>query len=95
MPIGESHKEYAETLCERLKESDVRANLMVDNTLNYRIRQAQTQKVPYMLVVGDREVETSTVSIRLRSGEAMEPQSVDVVVAMIKHNVDQRGIGLT
>jgi len=95
LPIGESHKEYAETLCERLKESDVRANLMVDNTLNYRIRQAQTQKVPYMLVVGDREVETSTVSIRLRSGEGMEPQSLDAVVAMIKHNVEQRALGLT
>ena len=83
LPIGESHQEYAEALCERLKESEVRASIMADNTLNYRIRQAQTQKVPYMIVAGDREVDTSTVSIRLRSGDSLDPLSVDDAVAMV------------
>ena len=67
LPIGESHQEYAQALCDKLIANDVRATMMVDNTLNYRIRQAQTQKVPYMFVLGDREVETSTVSIPCRS----------------------------
>ena len=92
LPIGESHQEYAEALCERLKESEVRASIMADNTLNYRIRQAQTQKVPYMLVCGDREVETSTVSIRLRSGDSMDPLSVDDAVAMVRGKIADKAL---
>ena len=52
-------------------------------TLNKRIRQAQKQKVPYMLIAGDREVEESQVSIRLRSGENLDPQAANDAVAMI------------
>ena len=94
LPIGESHQEYAQSLCDRLTASDIRAHMMVDNTLNYRIRQAQTQKVPYMFVAGDREVETSTVSIRLRSGEGMDPLSIDGAVTMLCQRVADRSAEL-
>ena len=90
LPIGESHQEFARQVGERLTADDVRAEVMADNTLNYRIRQAQTQKVPYMLVAGDREVESSTVSIRLRSGESVDPMSVDAAVAIIRERIDTR-----
>jgi len=46
-------------------------------TVNLKIRQAQLEKIPYMLVVGDKEVAASTVSVRLRSGKQMAPQSLD------------------
>ena len=45
--------------------------------VNLKIRQAQLDKVPYMLVVGDKEVAAATVSVRLRSGEQISPQSFD------------------
>ena len=94
LPIGESHQEYAQALFDKLTANDVRANMMVDNTLNYRIRQAQTQKVPYMFILGDREVETSTVSIRLRSGEGVDPMSVDAAVAKVRECIVSRAANL-
>ncbi len=94
LPIGESHQEYAQALCDKLIANDVRANMMVDNTLNNRIRQAQTQKVPYMLVLGDREVETDTVSIRLRSGDSVDPLSVDAAVAKVRGSIVSRSADL-
>jgi threonyl-tRNA synthetase len=45
--------------------------------VNLKIRQAQLNKIPYMLVVGDKEVADATVSVRLRSGEQLPPQSLD------------------
>jgi len=53
-------------------EVDARAE-----TVNRKIRQAQLDKVPYMLVVGDKEVTAASVSVRLRSGEQLPPQSLD------------------
>ncbi len=94
LPIGESHQEYAQSLYDTLIANEVRATTMVDNTLNYRIRQAQTQKVPYMFVLGDREVETSTVSIRLRSGEGVDPLSVDAAVARVRECIISKAADL-
>ena len=90
LPIAERHLEYAQKLRDRLKEVGVRVELADDNTLNYRIRQAQTQKVPYMLVLGDREVESSTVSIRLRTGENLDPMSVDEVASMMVDTISSK-----
>ena len=90
LPIAERHLEYAQKLRDRLKEVGVRVELADDNTLNYRIRQAQTQKVPYMLVLGDREVESSTVSIRLRTGENLDPMSADEVATMMVDTISSR-----
>ncbi len=90
LPITEHHQEYGRGVCQQLRAASIRAELADENTLNYRIRQAQVQKVPYMLVVGDREVEGSQVAIRLRSGENLEPQSVDEAVGMIADKIATR-----
>ena len=82
-PIAERHLEYGQGLLDKLVSVGIRAELHADSTLNYRIRQAQTQKVPYMLILGDREVEASSAAIRLRTGENLEPQSADAAVALI------------
>ena len=69
---------------QQLLAAGIRAELdAASETLNKRIRQAQKQKVPYMLIAGDREVEESQVSIRLRSGENLDPQAANDAVAMI------------
>jgi len=75
IPIADRHLEYARKLEAELKGEGVRG--VVDarsETVNMKIRQAQLEKIPYMLVVGDREVAEATVSIRLRSGEQAKAQ---------------------
>ena len=70
LPISEKFAEYGETVRKALAAAGVRAELDARNEkLGYRIREAQVQKVPYMLVVGAREAEDGTVSVRRRAGE--------------------------
>ena len=84
LPIAERHAEYGAQMQKQLLAAGVRAELdAASETLNKRIRQAQKQKVPYMLIAGDREIEESQVSIRLRSGENLDPLSANDAVAMI------------
>jgi len=71
----------------------VRAELDGGNqTLNYRIRQAQVLKVPFMLIAGDREAQGGQVSIRLRSGESLEAVPVAQAVAMIAERIATRAL---
>lgn len=84
LPIAERHAEYGGQLYQQLRAAGIRAELnAASETLNKRIRQAQTQKVPYMLIAGDREVEEGTVAIRERSGEQLGPLPLAEAVARI------------
>jgi threonyl-tRNA synthetase len=75
IPIADRHLDYARQLEAELRSAVVRATVDArSETVNMKIRQAQLEKIPYMLVVGDREVAESTVSIRLRSGEQSAAQ---------------------
>ena len=68
--IAERHNSYGQQVTSLLVNSGIRADLDDRNErMNFKIRDAQIQKVPYMLVVGDKEVETSTLAVRSRSGE--------------------------
>ncbi len=70
IPISDRHLDYARELEAELKKDKVRVEVDArSERVNLKIRQAQLEKIPYMLVVGDKEVATSTVSLRLRSGE--------------------------
>jgi len=78
IPVVDRHLDYAYKLEMELKSEGVRAKVDArSERLNLKIRQAQLDKVPYMLIVGDKEVADSTVSIRLRSGEQLASQSID------------------
>lgn len=84
LPIAERHAEYGGQIYQQLRAAGIRAELdAASETLNKRIRQAQTQKVPYMLIAGDREVEEGTVAIRQRSGEQLGPLPLAEAVARI------------
>ena len=84
LPIAERHAEYGGQLHQQLLAAGIRAELdAASETLNKRIRQAQTQKVPYMLIAGDREVEEGKVAIRQRSGEQLDPLPLAEAVALI------------
>jgi threonyl-tRNA synthetase len=65
IPVSDDFNEYAQNVAQRLREADVRVEVDTDDeTVGYKIRQAETQKIPYMLVVGGREAEDDTVSVR-------------------------------
>ncbi len=70
IPIADRHIEYANQVAGKLKERDVRVRVD-DRTerMNMKIREAQLEKVPYMFIVGDKEVTSNAVSVRLRTGE--------------------------
>jgi threonyl-tRNA synthetase len=78
IPIADRHLDYAYKLGAELKKERVRVEVDArSERVNLKIRQAQLDKIPYMLIVGDKEVATSTVSIRLRSGEQQSSQPFD------------------
>jgi len=70
IPIADRHVEYAKQVAELLKHAGVRVEVDERNDrMNAKIRDAQNQKIPYMLVVGDKEAEQGAVALRLRNGE--------------------------
>jgi threonyl-tRNA synthetase len=78
IPIADRHVEYAHQVAARLKEAGLRAEVDDSNDrMGNKIRKAQEQKIPYMLVVGDKEAETSAVAVRLRTNENLGPIFVD------------------
>jgi len=90
LPIAERHQEYASQVHGQLVAAGVRCRLEAENTLNYRIRQAQVQKIPYMLVAGDREAEQGQVAVRLRSGENLGARPAGEVVAELAQKIADR-----
>ncbi len=82
LPIADRHLAYANTVRERLAAAGLRVELDDrQEKIGYKIREAQLQKVPYMLVVGDREAAEGTVSVRSRSGGDLGARSIDALVA--------------
>jgi threonyl-tRNA synthetase len=88
IPIADRHVEYCRQVRDRLNAAGLRVD--IDSSLermNAKIRNAQLQKIPYMLVVGDREQEEGAVSVRLRSGEDLKSKPLDEFLAMAKETV--------
>ena len=84
IPIADRHLEYARQVEDQLATSGIRVQTDArSERMNAKIREAQVQKVPYMLVVGDREAEAGAAAVRLRSGEDLGAQPVADVVARI------------
>lgn len=88
VPIADRHNDFCHEVGDRLKAAGLRVEVDDSNDrMNAKIRQAQLQKVPYMLVVGDREIETSAVAVRTRAGENLGAKPVDDVVDMLLKQV--------
>ena len=91
IPIADRHVEYAQELKARLGASNVRVDVDDGNDrMNAKIRNAQLQKVPYMLVIGDREIEAGAAAVRLRSGDDLGAVPVDEIVARITAEVEAK-----
>jgi threonyl-tRNA synthetase len=92
IPVADRHLDYAREVETRLRSEDIRVR--VDDRserVNLKIRQAQLDKVPYMLVVGDKEVADSTVSVRLRSGEQLSSQSFNDFKKTVRRVIAKKG----
>ena len=91
IPVAERHVEYLRTLGVRLKGAGIRFEVDdSDERMQKKIRTAQTQKVPFMLIVGDNDVENDAVSFRYRSGEQENGVPVDEAVTRILEAVATR-----
>ena len=91
MPITDRAADYAQQLADRLDAEGVRVDTDLRNEkIGYKIREAQMQKLPYMLVVGDKEAEAGTVSVRTRGGVDLGAMPVEEFIAKIKEEIKTR-----
>jgi threonyl-tRNA synthetase len=89
IPIADRHIPYAREVATQLELADLRVE--VDERgerMNAKIRDAQNQKIPYMLVIGDKEVEAGQVALRLRSGENLGPMSLERFVQIANNEIE-------
>ncbi|HNY00773.1 MAG TPA: threonine--tRNA ligase [Oscillospiraceae bacterium] len=91
LPITDRSAEYSRELQKKLEAAGVRAETDLRNEkIGYKIREAQSQKIPYMLVIGDKEAEAGNVSVRTRSGGDMGAMSVADFLARITGEIASR-----
>jgi threonyl-tRNA synthetase len=93
IPIADRHVAYAEQVAARLKEAGLRVE--VDDSsdrMGNKIRKAQEQKVPYMLVVGDQEAAAGAVAVRLRTNENLGPKPLDEFIGMAQAAVAEKRV---
>jgi threonyl-tRNA synthetase len=93
LPVSEKQEVAAAKVCDTLRDGGVRAETDLRNeTLGYRVRGAEVGKVPYVLVVGDREAADGTVSVRKRHSKGQETIGVDAFRSTLEEEIRTRGI---
>ena len=91
MPITDRTAEYAKSVAEKLEALGIRTETDLRNEkIGYKIREAQLKKVPYMLVVGDKEAEAGAVAVRTRTGEDKGAIALDEFIASITEEIKTR-----
>ena len=93
MPITDRAADYARSVAAQLSGAGVRVDTDLRNEkIGYKIREAQMQKLPYMLVVGDKEAEAGTVSVRTRGGVDLGAMPLADFTAKLKDEIDTRAM---
>ncbi|MEW6324245.1 MAG: threonine--tRNA ligase [Nitrospirota bacterium] len=91
IPIAGAHQDYADSVAAALRERRIRVEVDSRNEkMGLKIREAQLRKIPYMLIVGNKEQERRTVSLRLRTGEQLADLAVDEAAARIGEEIGGR-----
>ena len=95
IPVTDSHVGYANSIANQLFDLGIRveANLS-SGRMNAKIRKAQKLKVPYMLIVGDNEMENNTVSLRKRDGSRINDMAFDKFIELIQERIERRAAAL-
>jgi threonyl-tRNA synthetase len=96
LPISDRHLAYGASVRDRLAAAGLRVELDErQEKIGFKIREAQLQKVPYMLVVGDREAADGTISVRTRSGGDQGSSSIDAFIASSREEIEHKGKATT
>jgi threonyl-tRNA synthetase len=91
LPLSGKFEEYAKKVVQQLKDAGIRVHLDDRNEkLQAKIRDAQLEKIPYMLILGGKEAEAGTVSVRHRSKGDLGPRPVDQFIADLRQEVSSR-----
>jgi threonyl-tRNA synthetase len=91
LPIADRHVPYAKNVLQRLVGAGFRAEIDErQEKIGFKIREAQLQKIPYMLVVGDREAAEGGVAVRSRSGGDLGSQPLDAFIASAREEVEKK-----
>jgi threonyl-tRNA synthetase len=91
LPIADAHVPYAEKVADQLREAGIRVEVDArQEKIGYKIREAQLQKVPYMLIIGEREIENHTLSVRRRSVGDLGASPVEQVIEMLKEEIKHK-----
>jgi len=91
LPISDKHLEYSRNILRVLDENGIRVEIDdKPRKISYKIREAQLQKIPYMLIIGDKEVENESVAVRLRSGKDLGDLKVDEFISKISEEIKSR-----
>ncbi len=89
--VGKAHKKFAKKLHQQFIDEGIRSELDDANeTVGYKIRQAEKQKVPYMLVIGDKEVKRKSLNVRIRGSKAIKKMSVKSFMSRILKEIKEK-----
>ncbi|MCO4757789.1 MAG: threonine--tRNA ligase [Oceanospirillaceae bacterium] len=92
MNITDKQGEYCEKVVQRLEEAGIRSHADLRNEkIGFKIRERTLQKVPFLLVVGDKEVESGSVALRTRTGEDLGTLSIDECIALLSNKIAEKG----
>ena len=92
LPVSEKSHDYAVSVYEKLKQAGIRVELdKRDEKIGYKIREAQMKKIPYMLILGENESSTGTISVRSRDKGDLGASKLDEFIAGIKEEIDTKG----
>ena len=90
--ITDRQADYAQKVAKTLKKQGFRVDTDLRNEkIGFKIREHTIQRIPYLLVMGDKEADSETVAVRNRSGEDLGTMSIDAFAALLQENVDRRG----
>ena len=93
IPVSERHLEYAAKVRDQMRAAGLRCELDTRNEkMGYKIREAQMMKIPYMLVVGDKEIENNTGAVRSRAGGELGVMEPDAFLAKAKEEIDTKAL---
>lgn len=95
IPVSDRYGEYARKVSSQLEAHQLRTELDLKNEkVGYKVREAELQKIPYMLIVGQREEQQGTIAVRSRKGGDLGSFSLESFIARIKEEIDQRALTL-
>jgi len=93
LTISERHSDYALTLSRKLKSEGIRTELNIENEkMGYKIRNATLRKVPYMVIIGDKEVSEQRVTVRKRNAENIGPFTIEEFIGIIKDKIRHKSL---